>query len=121
MKKSATKKPATFKAIPTPPIPVHPNFAPEDGCTLTTKQKVRECIYPAISARYNKPVQDSTKLREGGLGLDDTMIQTDLYATVVIAVHNAGCQLRTFSPTAIVQCETAGDITDAVWADLMAP
>ena len=115
------KKPQTFKAIPTAPIPVHPDFAPEDGCALTTKQKVRECIYPAISARYNKPVQDSTRLREGGLGLDDTMIQTDLYATVVIAVHNAGCQLRTFSPADIVQCQKAGDITDAVWDDLMAP
>src|SRR6185295_11519432 len=102
-------------------LPVHPDFVDSGGCSLTTKQKVRECIYPAMEARYNyRPVQDNTKLRED-IGLDDQMIKTDLFATIIIAVETAGCKLRKFSPEILVQCKTAGDVTDAVWADLRAP
>jgi hypothetical protein len=103
-------------------IPGHPAFPDSPECSLTTKQKVRECIYPAIEVRYNyRPVKDGTKLGAGGIGLDDQMIRTDLYATIVIAVHGSGCTLRTFSPDIIAKCKTAGDITNAIWEDLSAP
>ena len=102
-------------------LAVHPKFAAPAECTLTTKNKVRACLTAAISSRYNQPVSDKTKLGDGGLGLDDTMIRTDLYATVVIAVHDAGCQLRTFKPNDIAQCKTVGDVIDKVWSDLIAP
>jgi len=113
-------KKASFTAFSSHGILPHPLFARVEGCTLTTKDKVRQCIYPAIAARYGKPVTDKTKLGNGGLGLDDITIRTDLYATTVIAVHNAGCKLRSFSPDDIAQCKTAGDITDGIWADLSA-
>lgn len=103
-------------------IPVHPAFAEPTACTLTTKQKVRQCIYPAMETRYNyRPIGDGTKLKDGGIGLDDLMIRTDLYATVVIAIQTAGCVLREFSPDTIAQCKKAGDVTNAVWNDLIAP
>jgi hypothetical protein len=110
----------SFRATPTAPIPAHPRFTKTTRCALTTKQKVRECVYPAISARYNRPVQDNTKLGAGGLGLDDTMIRTDLYATVIIAVSGAGCQIRELSPDEMAQAQSAGDIADLVWNDLIA-
>lgn len=101
---------------------VHANGAAVPAvCTLTTKNKVRIALHAAISARYNQPVTDSTPLRGGGLGLDDTAIATDLYATVVYAVHNSGCRLRYFGPQHIVACKTVGNVVDAVWADLSAP
>jgi hypothetical protein len=102
------------------PFPPHPKFAINENCTLTSRKKVLNCIIPAISARYNQPVQEKTKLGGGGLGLDPVMIKTDLYATVVIAVHQAGCQIRTFGPNDIAQCKTVGDIADGIWKDLLA-
>ena len=101
-------------------LPVHPKYATNQNCKLTSRQKVLACLIFAISARYNQPVDEKTKLGDGGLGLDATMIKTDLYATVVIAVHQAGCQLRSFGPDDIALCKTVGDIADAVWKDLLA-
>jgi hypothetical protein len=101
-------------------IPVHPKYAANQKCTLTSRKKVLDCLVAAISARYNQPVDEKTKLGSGGLGLDATMIRTDLYATVVIAVHHAGCQLRSFGPDDIAQCKTVGDVADGVWKDLIA-
>jgi hypothetical protein len=89
-------------------------------CQLTTKARVRAALHAAISQRYGMQVNDGSSLRGGGLGLDDTAIATDLYATVVFAVHNAGCRLRYFGPQHIVACKNVGEVVNAVWADLTA-
>jgi hypothetical protein len=121
---TATKKFSLEGALikPLKVQPVFPGAKPVTQCTLLTITAVHNCLHPAISHRYNKTVTDTTDLRAAsGLGLDDTAIRTDLYGVVVLAVHEAGCRLRFFSPSNIVICKKVGDICKAVWADLSHP
>jgi hypothetical protein len=127
-KKAAKKAKAklSLEGIAIKPLKAHtPLFgmaAPAPGpqaCTLTTLPAVHACLHTAISARYGKAVSDTTDLRSpAGLGLDDLAIRTDLYATVVLAVHFAGCRLRFLSPSHLVACKKVGEICALVWADL---
>jgi hypothetical protein len=80
-------------------------------CSLTTKQKIRERIYPALSQRYSIAVRDDTWL---------DIAATDLYPTVFYAVRNAGCELRNFGLTD-VEDRRAGKIIQTILEDLMAP
>lgn len=100
-------------------LTTHPKYAALEQCTLTTKRKVCDCLVEAISVRYNRPVNEKTKIGNGGLGLDDMMIRTDLFATVVIAVHDCGGQLKSTTPDSITQADTIGKIADQVWGDLI--
>ena len=78
------------------------------------------CLIACISLRYGQEVTEQTELGKNGIGLDDTVIRTDLYATVATAVQECGCKLRHFGPDDLVQCRTVGDAIDNVFTDLIA-
>lgn len=130
MAKKAAKKAKlklSLEGLALKPIKVHtplfgmaaPAAAAAQRCTLTTLPAVHACVHTAITARYGKAVTDATDLRSpAGLGLDDLAIRTDLYATVVLAVHYAGCRLRFLSPSHFVACKKVGEVCALVWADL---
>jgi hypothetical protein len=88
-------------------------------CALTTKTAVDKAICQAIQDRYSPgQFDDNTDLGDDGLGFDDIFIKTDLYGTVVVAVHDKGCRLLHFGPADIASCKTVGDVVTKVWADL---
>jgi hypothetical protein len=97
------------------------NKATSSGCTLLTKRDVRKCIWQAINEEYDAQVDDATSLRDrSGLGLDEIEIRDNLYEVIKNAVEAKGCHLTKFTPSALLACQTVGDIVGRVAEDLLA-